>query len=891
MSSRTPTTHGQRRGSIQTIPLEALSMIFAMSDKPTCAAACLVSRRWRGVAMNELWRSLPSLLPLFQLLGPLADSDTGYDLHPDCVSTAQSWHLFRSHAPRVQSLTHNELDFGKGISTGLILRTLAVHSGGILPNLRAVHWDLYISRFNIPLAFCPPSLERMSLHIGNEDLDVDSVKRLLCGLSSSLANRLKFFEFGTDASPAANAALTTALKTFLKSQSDLLELKLTEYDIQDPVILEGDVPDDLRSIGYEERFIAMYMEPILQLSGIEDIRLWLGYKLELKLRDIQQMGQAWKGLKSLILLPEGPGILFSHLVTFAQWFPVLQQFAARFDCNEGAPPADDVPSRFKSLRRLTLLDAKIPYWWQLPYVAGFLVAVCGPKVEVRHTTADSLDTITFLDDLEPWKVGDKDEELQDWMDAFYRGPGKPMSSRTPTTQRRASIQTIPPEVMSMIFAMSDKPTCAAACLVCRRWSGAAMDELWRSLPSLLPLFELLGPLFESDTGYDLAPDCVLTAQSWDLFRSYAQRIQSLTHDESYDDVEISIGLIVRALEVHPGGILPNLRAVHWELDTSELNHPLAFCPPSLERMSLHIYYHHSSVDSVKRLFCDLSSSLANRLRFFEFGTQFSGAWDATITTAMTNFLKSQSGLVELKLPNYEIQDPVIVSEVCQTSLQLRTFCAEVGNMTKELFRVALDALARRGASLRRVRLIWARSESREGTICLADMEPILKLFVIEDIRLWLGCKLELKVRDIQLMGQAWRGLKSLILLPAAPGIPLPHLATFAQWFPVLQQFAARFDCEVDPPSADEVPSRFKSLRRLILLDAEIPDWQLPYVAEFLVVVCGPKVEVISTTEYSSLDGITFLDDLEAWEVGYEDEELQARMDAFYRVHEAIKKMD
>lgn len=379
-------------------------------------------------------------------------------------------------------------------------------------------------------------------------------------------------------------------------------------------------------------------------------------------------------------------------------------------------------------------------------------------------------------------------------------------------------------------------------------------------------------------------------QSWDIFRSYARRVQSLTYDEILGSGGISAGLILRALAANPGGILPNLRAVSWDLYVSGLNHPLAFCPPSLERMSLYIDDHPSSVELVKRLLYGLSTSLANRLKFFEFGTGSPATKNAAISTALNTFLRSQGGLVELKLPLYEIQDPSTVSEVCQASLQLRAFCAEVYHITKDRFREVLGALAMRSASLRCVRLIWTTSGSSEGTIRLTDMEPLLQLSVIEDIRLWLGCGLELEVRDIQQMGQAWKGLTSLILVPEGPGIPLPRLVTFAQWLPLLQQLAAHFDCSEHIPSADEVPSRFRNLHTLTLLDAEIGDGQLSHMAELLVVVCGPKVEVRVTWEYS-VDPDTFLHDPGLWKAGYEDQELRARMDAFYRVYKAMKRME
>ncbi|KAG8915526.1 hypothetical protein FRC01_003629, partial [Tulasnella sp. 417] len=235
----------------------------------------------------------------------------------------------------------------------------------------------------------------------------------------------------------------------------------------------------------------------------------------------------------------------------------------------------------------------------------------------------------------------------------------------------------------------------------------------------------------TDSGLNLRPDSVLTERSWDLFRSHAARVQSLTYDDVKLNDGISGGLIIRTLVVHPWGILPNLRAVHWHICESELSHPLAFCPPSLERMVLHLGGDDSLTESARRLLYSLSSSLPNRIKYFEFGTSSSSTQDADLATALTAFLTSQSGLQELRLADYEIRDPVVVATVCQALTHLHTVSANVHNVTKEVFRVILGELAGRGGSLR---CVWLGLTSPNvspnlwpETIRLADIEPILQL--------------------------------------------------------------------------------------------------------------------------------------------------------------------
>lgn len=48
-----------------------------------------------------------------------------------------------------------------------------------------------------------------------------------------------------------------------------------------------------------------------------------------------------------------------------------------------------------------------------------------------------------------------------------------------------------PELASAIFSVVDQATLVACALVCRSWKEPALDELWKHLDSILPLFGLL----------------------------------------------------------------------------------------------------------------------------------------------------------------------------------------------------------------------------------------------------------------------------------------------------------------------------------------------------------------------------------------------------------------
>lgn len=51
---------------------------------------------------------------------------------------------------------------------------------------------------------------------------------------------------------------------------------------------------------------------------------------------------------------------------------------------------------------------------------------------------------------------------------------------------------LPPEVLCIAFDLTDRPTLVACATVNRSWSQVALDFIWREMPSVLPIIELLG---------------------------------------------------------------------------------------------------------------------------------------------------------------------------------------------------------------------------------------------------------------------------------------------------------------------------------------------------------------------------------------------------------------
>ncbi|KAG8961454.1 hypothetical protein FRC00_012218, partial [Tulasnella sp. 408] len=143
--------------------------------------------------------------------------------------------------------------------------------------------------------------------------------------------------------------------------------------------------------------------------------------------------------------------------------------------------------------------------------------------------------------------------------------------------RSASVRVFSlPELVSMVFASADQATLAACAVVCRAWKESALDELWKHLDSILPLFRLLfdvEALLLSGLGGELEFDCVssINDADWTKFRPYTQRVRSIDIDS------ISLSLF------HSNRALLPAAAIHHPFETPLLPHVrkvkcIACCP-------------------------------------------------------------------------------------------------------------------------------------------------------------------------------------------------------------------------------------------------------------------------------------------------------------------------
>ncbi|KAG9050186.1 hypothetical protein FS837_007084 [Tulasnella sp. UAMH 9824] len=447
---------------------------------------------------------------------------------------------------------------------------------------------------------------------------------------------------------------------------------------------------------------------------------------------------------------------------------------------------------------------------------------------------------------------------------------------------------LPIELLSKIFEKSDKKGCAAAAIVCRRWSNAALDELWRSLPSLMPLLNLLGPIENTTMGKDLRPDVVVTEGTWEVFKGYAKRVRVLAQYDSHDAL-ISTGLVLRIVSAHLGQtVLPNLREADWSLSNDDTTYQVAvFCSPSLEIISLQIANDGIDVRMVQRMLVSLSSLPLPHLRVIRISTEYPRGTDALLNEALSAFIKNRETLSEMRLQAVQMTpDGGLLEAACSFS-QLRVLEGDLVGFTGTSFRSALEDLASACPLLEAVSLGKGGLDTgiQGETLTFGEVEPLLRCRRLEDVRIWGDTLESFQEDDIRRIGDAWPRLTTLIIGSRAEpsqdaGAPLLRLMDYAYHLPTLRRFACRFDCLGQIPSADEVTARFKRLRILGLEESIIPSGRLTSVAEFLAMVCGPEVKF--TSSVNSWFSERAFEDEDGWAEPDEWDQVEAMIRAIHR---------
>lgn len=317
------------------------------------------------------------------------------------------------------------------------MRALAVHpGGGLLPNLRALAWRASIKRMDNVLAFCSTHLKQLLLEVYSANPDPREVTRLLHSTAGSAATNLRTFEFGLNVvsmiREESRKDILAAICRLVECQPKMEELKLQDFELSDELPEMTDLhpllpqlqtlwlrlndsseyraASDIRYIGEHLlglRSLALWytvrnsnmnvsqhnsetLAPLLNIKGLEDFKLRYNGTLDLRPKDIEDMGQAWENLVSLALcsshFQKSEDVPFSHLGYFPKSFSNLKNLLISVDTSGEIPSVDQIAFRFSNLENLAvILVSGTEPRKELPTrraqsIAEYLVMICDPEV-------------------------------------------------------------------------------------------------------------------------------------------------------------------------------------------------------------------------------------------------------------------------------------------------------------------------------------------------------------------------------------------------------------------------------------------------------------------------------------------------------------------------------
>ncbi|KAJ6609528.1 hypothetical protein B0H10DRAFT_1954535 [Mycena sp. CBHHK59/15] len=120
-------------------------------------------------------------------------------------------------------------------------------------------------------------------------------------------------------------------------------------------------------------------------------------------------------------------------------------------------------------------------------------------------------------------------------------------------------------------------------LVCRAFCEPALDALWRSMGSLLPLLKLLPSFQEVNGVYVLLGP--LQAEDWVRFDFYAKKVRAMKYT-GITDIVIDPFVYVRIARYHPAPMLPELRQLNYSSPSQSGPEIMLFTAPSLHRLEI-----------------------------------------------------------------------------------------------------------------------------------------------------------------------------------------------------------------------------------------------------------------------------------------------------------------
>ncbi|KAG8987570.1 hypothetical protein FRB90_003270, partial [Tulasnella sp. 427] len=212
-----------------------------------------------------------------------------------------------------------------------------------------------------------------------------------------------------------------------------------------------------------------------------------------------------------------------------------------------------------------------------------------------------------------------------------------------------------PEMLSIIVSFLGHYRKPVIACVCRAWAAPALDFVWHTLDSVVPLLELVGYhgcnwwyTRENEYLYE-----ALSSTDWGRFASYASRIRTITNREDIHPKTVSAIAMT-----HPSGriLVPNLRKLVWAFgDERYTTNIIPFLSRNLEELEMDFLS--ASSNTAPTIFRFLVSQTPKLKRLLIRADVLA----VRVDKAIAKYLQTTPALEELWLPPYYQTDTIVAA--------------------------------------------------------------------------------------------------------------------------------------------------------------------------------------------------------------------------------------
>ncbi|RXW15705.1 hypothetical protein EST38_g10149 [Candolleomyces aberdarensis] len=144
------------------------------------------------------------------------------------------------------------------------------------------------------------------------------------------------------------------------------------------------------------------------------------------------------------------------------------------------------------------------------------------------------------------------------------------------------------EELDSVQVAEGRQNLAWLALTCKAFLEPALDQLWRSLNTLYPLFKILPAFIQTDGTHVLRG--TITPEDWDRFDWYARRVKKFCYTRDPDNLDIAMHVYFRMAQLRTSPILPSLRHLYCpEISQQDflISGVCLFLTPSLQVLEFH----------------------------------------------------------------------------------------------------------------------------------------------------------------------------------------------------------------------------------------------------------------------------------------------------------------